>query len=41
VPPDAAGRISRYDVRVGTERDPILPGDAQSFIRGLPGQAAS
>jgi hypothetical protein len=41
VPSDAAGRISRYDVRVSTERDPIIAGDAQSFIRGLPGQAAS
>jgi hypothetical protein len=41
VPADAAGRVSRYEVRVSTERDPIVPGDAQSFIRGLPGQAAS
>jgi hypothetical protein len=41
VPPGPAGRISRYDVRVNTERDPIIAGDAQSFVRGLPGQAAS
>jgi hypothetical protein len=41
VPPNSAGRITRYDVRVSTDRDPIIAGDAQSFIRGLPGQAAS
>ena len=41
VPPNVAGGISRYEVRTSTEPNPIVPGDAMSFIRGLPGQAAS
>jgi hypothetical protein len=40
VPPDA-GAVSRYEVRTSTAPNPIVPGDAMSFIRGLPGQAAS
>jgi hypothetical protein len=38
-PANSAGGIARYEVRVST--DPILAGDNTSFIRGLPGQAAS
>jgi hypothetical protein len=41
VPPNAGGGISRYEVRTSTEPNPIIPGDGMSFIRGLPGQAAS
>lgn len=40
-PANSAAGISRYEVRVSTDPNPILPGDATSFIRGLPAQAAS
>jgi hypothetical protein len=40
VPANSAGGIARYEVRVSST-DPILENDAGSFIRGLPGQAAS
>jgi hypothetical protein len=36
----AAAGISRYEVRVSHD-EPIVAGDAASFIRGLPAQAAS
>ncbi len=41
VPPSAAGGISRYEVRTSADPNPIVAGDPLSFIRGLPGQAAS
>ncbi|HXU02497.1 MAG TPA: CFI-box-CTERM domain-containing protein [Polyangia bacterium] len=40
VPANSAGRISRYEVRT-SKTDPIVPGDATSFIHGLPAQVAS
>jgi hypothetical protein len=41
VPPSAAQfGISRYEVRTSSA-EPIVPGDETSFIRGIPGQAAS
>jgi hypothetical protein len=40
-PTNSAAGIARYEVRVSTDPNPILPGDATSFIRGLPAQAAS
>jgi hypothetical protein len=40
VPGNTAGGISKYEVRVSS-MSPIVEGDATSFIRGLPAQAAS
>ena len=40
-PANSPAGISRYEVRISTDPNPILPGDATSFIRGLPAQAAS
>ena len=40
VPPNSAGGISKYEVRVSSMA-PIVEGDATSFIQGLPAQAAS
>jgi hypothetical protein len=40
VPATSAAGISRYEVRTSST-EPIVPGDATSFIRGLPGQAAT
>ena len=39
-PANAAAGIARYEVRTSTDQ-PIVAGDATSFIRGLPAQAAS
>jgi hypothetical protein len=39
-PVNAATGIARYEVRTSTDQ-PIVAGDASSFIRGLPAQAAS
>jgi hypothetical protein len=39
-PADAVAGISRYEVRTSSDQA-IIAGDATSFIRGLPGQAAS
>jgi len=40
VPANAGRTISRYEIRTSAA-DAIVPGDATSFIRGLPAQAAS
>jgi hypothetical protein len=40
VPANLAAGIARYEVRTSTDQ-PIVAGDASSFIRGLPAQAAS
>ena len=40
VPGNGGRAISRYELRTSAT-DPIVSGDADSFIRGLPGQAAS
>jgi hypothetical protein len=41
VPPSASRfPIERYEVRTSSD-GPIVPGDAESFIRGIPGQAAT
>jgi len=39
-PPNSAGGISKYEVRVSAA-SPIVEGDATSFIQGFPAQAAS
>jgi hypothetical protein len=38
--PAGPAAVARYEVRTSST-DPIVPGDATSFIRGIPGQAAS
>ena len=40
VPENSAGGISKYEVRISS-MDPIVAGDATSFIQGLPAQAAT
>ena len=41
VVPDNQAGIARYEVRVSADPNPIVAGDATSFIRGIPAQAAS